>query len=247
MGIIRISRSICGTDLVVVEPEVKSESGKYKSVWALHGMFRSPEDWVDPGSRLPEYLKNEPVYLICPMGESGFYVDEPGGRQWETEIMGKAWDYAASRFPVSDKRGDTAVIGFSMGGYGAMRYGLCYPERFGYVGCFAGGVNVPQRYSGGENIMDMLAICFGDADKVVGSGYDLYEKAKELSVSGRPKPEIFMCVGWRDPHENGPTQEYRDYLTGLGFDVAWDEGDYGHNMEFVNAMLPGFLNKFLKK
>ena len=34
-------------------------------------------------------------------------------------------------FPISDNPADTFIAGLSMGGYGALKIGLTYPERYG--------------------------------------------------------------------------------------------------------------------
>lgn len=247
MKVLKFTAGEAGAALAVCVPEAVSETGRYKVIWALHGMARTYDDWLDENSVLPNLLEGEKVILVCPNAESGFYVDGPSGERWETALMGNAWDFVKRHFPISENREDHAVIGFSMGGYGAMFYGLKYPERFGYIASFAGGVNVPQRYAGGENIMNRLQYFFGPADAVIGSDCDLYRKARALADSGMTLPEIYMCVGRRDPHENGPNQEYRDYLRSLGFSVTWNEGDFDHNMEFVNHFMPEWIEIFLKK
>ena len=242
MAIYKLTEAEAGVELVVYEPENVKPGEKCKSLWLLHGMFGQPEEWFAK-TKVLEYIGDAPVYVFCPAGDVGFYTDCPYGINWQTKIMGRAWDYVHERFPLSDEREDCCIGGFSMGGYGAMRYGLFYPERFGYVGCFAGGVNLPQRYAGGEDIMGKLGACFGPADKVLGSEYDLIAKAK--ASADAIKARMFMCVGYRDPHENGPNQEYRDLLRSLGYDVAWDEGDWDHSYEFVDNFLPQLIKMWL--
>ena len=42
-------------------------------------------------------------------------------------------EFAASIFPLSLKREDCFAAGLSMGGYGAVKAALTYPERYGFA------------------------------------------------------------------------------------------------------------------
>jgi S-formylglutathione hydrolase len=56
----------------------------------------------------------------------GFYMDHAGGAQWETLVAREFPEVVAQRFGPGDVR---AVIGSSMGGYGALKIAFREPER----------------------------------------------------------------------------------------------------------------------
>jgi S-formylglutathione hydrolase len=60
----------------------------------------------------------------------GFYIDHAAGPQWETLVAREFPDVVAQRFNTSDVR---AVLGSSMGGYGALKLAFREPERFAAV------------------------------------------------------------------------------------------------------------------
>lgn len=57
----------------------------------------------------------------------GFYIDHTGGPQWETLVANEFPEMMSHRFDIGDAR---AVIGSSMGGYGALKIAFREPERY---------------------------------------------------------------------------------------------------------------------
>lgn len=183
------------------------------------------------------------IILLCVLAP--LYTDCSGGDNWETRITETVWDYLHTLFPMmSDRPEDNIVAGYSMGGYGAMRYALAHPDKFGYGVALSGGLNVPQRYAEGETINGHLDLNFGSRDTVVGSSYDLYVLAKELKESQKSLPVLYMACGTQD-WEYVPNMEFRDYLMSLGYDVTWDEADYGHEWRFWNQQMEKALYQII--
>ena len=50
-----------------------------------------------------------------------------------------------SFFRLSRRREDTFVAGLSMGGYGALKWALRYPERFAAAASLSGAVDIAAR------------------------------------------------------------------------------------------------------
>lgn len=59
-----------------------------------------------------------------------FYADEHYGEAYWTYISEELPAFIENTFSVSQEREDRFVIGLSMGGYGAFKLALNYPERF---------------------------------------------------------------------------------------------------------------------
>jgi S-formylglutathione hydrolase len=57
----------------------------------------------------------------------GVYIDYLGGPRWESLVGNELPDTVESRFALN---GDKAAVGFSMGGYGAVKLGLRHPARY---------------------------------------------------------------------------------------------------------------------
>ena len=65
----------------------------------------------------------------------GFYMDYPGGPQWETLLADELPRRLAGQYSLMGHSlmGKAALIGFSMGGYGALKLALRRPEAFAAV------------------------------------------------------------------------------------------------------------------
>lgn len=60
----------------------------------------------------------------------GFYIDQPDGPRWEALVAREFPEMVAQRYDVGHVR---AVIGSSMGGYGALKLAFRAPERYAAV------------------------------------------------------------------------------------------------------------------
>ncbi len=65
--------------------------------------------------------------------KGSFYVNSPYTGQWADYIYGDVVEYVDTHFPTIPDRAHRAVMGVSMGGYGALYGGIKYPDRFGSV------------------------------------------------------------------------------------------------------------------
>jgi dienelactone hydrolase/antitoxin (DNA-binding transcriptional repressor) of toxin-antitoxin stability system len=93
-------------------------------------------------------LPGDPMLLVSPLARgSSMYADY--GEQDVLEVLADA----TSRYAVDPER--VYVAGYSMGGYGTLRFASLYPDRFaaavsiaGYTGEFTGRYNYDQRHLG---------------------------------------------------------------------------------------------------
>ena len=108
--------------------------GPYKALVLLHGVLGSDQDWVNQ-TRILRYAKEKNLALIMPSGENHFYVDQPWNYTNYGEFIGVELPEISRRmFPISRKREDLGIAGLSMGGYGALRNGIKYPDTFSVIG-----------------------------------------------------------------------------------------------------------------
>ena len=212
-------------------------------LWLLHGAEGHSSDWFR-FTQIELFAQEKGIIVVCPSAGSGFYVNGYRGVQWGDIITEKLWGIVHGMLPTSDRPEDNFVAGNSMGGYGAMLLGLSRPDRFSKIGCFSGGVEIPQQYARGELPFAGrwgFADSFGPAESVIGGKNDLYALAKRRSEEG-DIPEIYMCCGLRDEHETETNPRFRDYLRSLGYSVTWSDGDYAHEWRFWNVEIEKFLN-----
>jgi S-formylglutathione hydrolase FrmB len=164
-----------------------------------------------------------------------------------------------SVFNISAKREDAAVIGASMGGYGALKCALSKPEIYGYCGAFSSpclflkeGLD-KQRKEGnteeframyGERLINDFAAMFGEE-----LAWNPHDEILELSkkINGeKVKPKIYTACGTKDYFYNDNVR-FREEMKKLAFDFTYEEWAGIHDWYFFNGALKKALNFYFGK
>jgi S-formylglutathione hydrolase FrmB len=114
-------------------------------VYLLHGGGGGFKDWSNY-SDVARMVEND-ILLVMPEGSGSYYtnaVDPPQDR-YEDYVVNDLVTDVESRFPVRSGRSNRAIVGISMGGFGAVKIGLRHPDVFGFVGGLSSAIDVPRR------------------------------------------------------------------------------------------------------
>jgi putative tributyrin esterase len=128
----------------VISP-LETSGRKLPVVHLLHGGGGGFRDWSNY-SDVASFAE-QGLFLVMPEGESSYYtnaVDPPQDR-FEDYITHDLISDVGSRFPEAGGRGNRAIIGISMGGFGAIKIGLRHPDIFFFAGGLSSAVDVPRR------------------------------------------------------------------------------------------------------
>jgi enterochelin esterase-like enzyme len=121
----------------------ESSTTRYPTLYLLHGRGDSMSAWTQVKSRLDAMIANgeiPPLIAIMPdapwSSRASYYVDSAydgadPGRMVETAFIHDLIPYVDATYRTLASRAGRAIAGYSMGGYGALRYSLVYPELFG--------------------------------------------------------------------------------------------------------------------
>lgn len=128
---------------------------RYPVLYLLHGRGDSKSAWVQMKSALDELIASgeiQPTIAIMPdapwSSRASYYVDsaytgaEPG-RKVETAFTQDLIAHVDSAYRTVADRTGRGVAGYSMGGYGALRYSLAHPDLFGAAIVLSPAVYVP--------------------------------------------------------------------------------------------------------
>jgi S-formylglutathione hydrolase len=101
---------------------------------ALHGGGGSRESLVQTRPLLEHCWDAgvlPPMAVAMASAEMSYYLDHPDGtHRWETLIAGDFLQHLRRTYGVGTDRASTAIMGWSMGGYGALKMALRRPEQF---------------------------------------------------------------------------------------------------------------------
>lgn len=210
-----------------------------KVLYLLHGYSDDHSIWMRRTS-VERYAANHNLAVIMPAVNHSFYCNEVYGEKY--------WDYVSEELPavmhrflrLSSKPEDTYVAGLSMGGYGAMRLALTYPERFAGAGSFSGAVDLAgtfyRRHRGDE--IDRV---FGDRKELKGSEYDVYF-LMEKNAKAAQKPWLYVSCGTADFLYD----QHKPFISALkknGWDVTgYEKPDAVHEWGFWDEQIKMFID-----
>ena len=209
-----------------------------KVLYLLHGYSDDHSIWMRRTS-VERYAANHNLAVIMPAVNHSFYCNEAYGEKY--------WDYVSEELPktmhrflhLSSRPEDTYVAGLSMGGYGAMRLALTYPDRFAGAASFSGAVDLAGiffRNHGGDEISRV----FGDMKEIRGTEYDTAWLMKKNGKAPK-KPWLYVSCGTADFLYN-QHQAFIPALKESGWDVtAYEEPGAIHEWGFWDRQIRTFI------
>ena len=141
---------------VILPPGYRAASTtRYPVLYLLHGWAGHYTDWITR-TQVADYAAQHGLIVVMPEGNDSWYVDSGGvvTDKYETYILKELIPDVDKRFRTIQSRYGRAVAGLSMGGYGAIKYGLKYPGTFEFAASISGAFGVTrytQNEMGGRN------------------------------------------------------------------------------------------------
>ncbi|GHU82899.1 tributyrin esterase [Spirochaetia bacterium] len=244
------------TGINVLVPE-KLTGDRYKIAYLLHGLHGNQDTWLE-NTLLPVYAQTYNTIFVMPEVGRSFYADMKYGHNYFTYISEELPEICGKVFAISAKREDTAIMGCSMGGYGALKAALTKPERFSFCGAispaclFMGGPLTELRTNSaqwlkiggpeaGEILRDFYAI-FGD-DLIFSPDDEILELAQK-SNTAPVKPKIYAACGTEDNlyKEN---LRFKEEIEKLNFDYTFESWKGIHDWYFFDEGLKKTLKAWL--
>ncbi len=178
---------------------------RYPVVYLLHGLFGHYDNWTSK-TRLADYTTAHEVIVVTPEGNNGWYTDSQLApkEQYESYIIKELVPDVDRRFRTIANRPGRAIAGLSMGGYGAIKFGVKYPSMFAFAGSMSGAMNAAswtrEEVGGLETIWRSLQQVFGDDASQTRLSNDLPKRIRDLSNQEiAALPFIYLDCGTEDP------------------------------------------------
>jgi S-formylglutathione hydrolase FrmB len=245
------------TGITVITPIDLTTERPCKVVYLLHGLYGGNGDWVNY-TMLPYFARDYRVTFIMPEVARSFYTDMEHGQRFFTYVTEELPLICNRTFNVSSAREDTAVIGVSMGGYGALKAALTNPTRYGFCGAISSvwlflkeamealrtkqGEKMALAHYGKQMVDDMHSI-FGD-DLVWNADCELLELARQ-TLQGRDKPRIYSVCGTED-YLRADNLRFAKEMEKLALNFTYEEWKGRHDWYFFNEALKKSLEFYLK-
>lgn len=229
---------------------------RYPTLWLLCGGGFDHTDWLRY-TAVELFAAKQGVAVVLPGISYAAYMDTAEGdyRYW-TQISQELPEYLRKLFPLSERREDNFVAGFSMGGYGAFKFAMQHPEMFAACGNFSGPFGIiprtpipPNEKLGQPCLRDdfcekpfgTLWAAFGSAASHRNTPSDNYYMLDKRVKEGTQLPKFYMAIGDQDP---GAQDGYAamDYMTSLGIEFTQVRDEGMHDWVYCNRHIEAFLN-----
>ena len=215
----------------------------YRTVYMLHGMSEDASSWIRK-TNAEGYATERGLILVMPSADRSMYCDGVLGQDYFTYITEELPAYLEWLFALSRKREQNAIMGFSMGGYGAARAALTYPKRYAVWGSFSGPLDLEPLLTRLDDTarrsFPFLLQYAGEMDRTPLNPVNLLdsERQKELKgyiVCGTEDDLLFCSKRFQERSERLSLPNRFLYPKGLR-----------HNWTYVDAQLPAFFDFVLE-
>jgi S-formylglutathione hydrolase FrmB len=212
----------------VILPE--NQSGPFYTLYLLHGLSDDHTIWQRKTS-IERYVEGLPLIVVMPDSGRGFYTDAQAGMAWETSIIRDLVGYVDTMFHTIPERKGRCLAGLSMGGYGAMKFGLKYPGMFSSTASHSGALSWGHYpLTDDEKYSQEFKMVIGEHPE--GGPNDLYSLAAACPPETRPA--IRIDCGKED-FLIERNREFHEYLLKIGIQHEYAEFPGEHTWEYWDA------------
>jgi S-formylglutathione hydrolase FrmB len=194
--------------------------------YLLHGLSDDRSTWSHR-SCVERYTLGYPLMVVMPDGGRGWYTNAVDGDAYEDDLLNDVMGLVEKDFPVQNERSGRAIGGLSMGGFGAVKLGLKYPDRFASVDSQSGALAFLRHPAESKRLSPEFTRIFGKSPE------DGPEDPFRLAGSVSPKkcPALRLVCGDEDPFLPH-NREFHEHLGSLKIAHDYEEPPGTHSWAF---------------
>ena len=180
------------------------EKKLFPVIYLLHGVAGHSSNWLEKTS-IAIYANQYDVFVVMVEGENGWYTDSATVPQekYESYVLQELIPDVERRYRVQRSREGRAIAGLSMGGYGAIKFGLKYPDKFVFAASMSGAFHGPswtdKELTEPGVIRDSVLRAFGPTDSGTRKANDIFRLVRELPADKIALlPYLYLDCGTED-------------------------------------------------
>jgi S-formylglutathione hydrolase FrmB len=215
-------------------PKGTPPAGGWPLVLLLHGDGRNHRTIADDTASRVLVLQQK-FAIVFVDGQRGWYIDsqaDPASRY--QSMLRELLDHVRHKLPVSSNVQSTGICGWSMGGYGAMRFAQTFPGEIGAVATSIALLDFPNPHLPKEKNYPVSSL-FG-ADEKAWCSFNCMNEVESL----RGKPVLFMTG--KAAFDLQMNRNLDSVLKAAGIAHTFREVDGAHDFSTVRATLPVLLD-----
>ena len=220
------------TAVDVILPD-KGDLSEVKTLYLLHGLTDDCTGWTRY-TAVERYARERGLAVVLPEVQRSFYTDMAYGLPYFTYVSEELPAVCRRMFGLSAARERNYIFGLSMGGYGAMKCALTYPDRYAGAASFSGVADLRrtvERRSLSLQESEITAI-FGE-EKTVPPKDDLFALAERLCGD---TPGLYLSCGEQDGLYAANCR-LDEHLRSLGIVHQFEHWPGAHSWDFWDRSL----------
>ncbi len=224
---------------------------QYPILYLLHGLGGDFTNWVRM-TDLVRYAQSYNFIIVTPDFKNSWYTNSPviKNARFEDFFIKELIPAVEKRYRINRTKSHRAIAGLSMGGYGAIKFALKYPDKF----YFAAGISPSIQFPAGLEdsaamrrrstlFLTSVRDAFGPVRVASWSENDIFVLAAQRR-SSRP-PYIYLSVGSQDALTDiiDLTHEFAGVLRKYQIPFEMHELPGGHNWKFWDKEIVNVLSR----
>ena len=221
----------------------------YPILYFLHGLGENEQSLLNSGGLqliqdLREQKRIGEFLIVAPRGGRSFYINSRDGKvRYEDFLVREFLPYIESHYRVRAERRSRGIAGVSMGGYGALRLALRYPNLFVTVSANSPALieQLPKVQVSDAQAVAVATELGGAFGSPVNAAF--WERQSPFTiVKDEPRPvglRIYFDCGTDDEFGfNKGNEQFNDLLTARGIPHEFHLYPGGHDWEYFAEHLP---------
>ena len=213
-------------------------------LYLLHGLSDDGSAW-QRYTAIETYAYDHGLVVVMPSFARSFYTDQPNGQAYFSYLVYELPQYLYDVFHLKPARDKTIIAGVSMGGFGAMKAALNYPERYGAAASFSGALTLDiLRAIPDDPRQAEFEYIFGPLDQLHGTEHDSMVWLQKAAENTDQLPNLLIACGRQD--DLYPVnQMFYKACQSLGVPVDYHEVDGKHDWIFWDQQIKRLLGLVL--
>jgi S-formylglutathione hydrolase FrmB len=225
---------------LVVPDSIRIDSqpvSQRKCLTLLHGLSDDATSCLRL-SKVELYAMETGIVVVMPSAGRSMYCDGINGQNYFSHIANEIPEYLELVMGLSRKKENNSIAGISMGGMGAARIALTFPERFSAVGLFSGLLDLKMMLAflteEQKQEFPFLLEALKDIDTTPLNPINLLDKEKQQGL------KILVRCGKQD-NLFALSQAFYAKASELGLDVTGQFEDGGHEWRLWDRYIEDFI------
>ena len=224
----------------VILPAGTAPAAGHPTLWLLHGMSDDHTAWTRQ-TAVERYVADTGWAVVMPQVDRSYYADMAHGNDYWTFVSEELPVIARSMFRLSERRADNAAAGLSMGGYGAFKLALNFPDRYRAAASLSGALDPVGLIKDDPDRRRDWHAMFGTPPRIAETASDLFAKANVVAEGPHADLRLYQCCGTEDfllENQRG----FRDHAQACGLELTYEEhAGFGHTWDYWGRQIQRVL------